>query len=196
MRNLNHDVFYLLGALRDASVDVRKGKNYEIKFGQKNVAWLELINKMVVNTFGVSGRLNSNLLRFTNKLFVLEMLDISEMCSPQTTWGTPSVLLSASTKQKLEYLQGFWDAEGGLPKTPETANQKYISFDQKNKEALIFLRELLCSLGYNPTNLTFTGKVWQFRLTRKKELIRFANEVSSKHPEKLDRLNRLVSSFP
>ena len=27
--------------------------------------------------------------------------------------------------------------------------------------------------GFTPTNLTYTGEVWQFRLTRKKEMIRF-----------------------
>ncbi len=192
---MNQEVFYLLGALRDASVDVRRGKNYEIKIYQKEKSWLDVVNDMVLNSFGISGNLHGNLLRFTNKSFVLKMLEISEMSSPQTDWKTPSIVLTASMQQKLVYIQGFWDAEGGLPENPENSNQKYISFDQKNKEAISFLRDQLCLIGFNPTNLTFTGNVWQFRLTRKKELIRFAKEIGSRHKEKGARLKRLILSL-
>ncbi|MEM2272428.1 MAG: hypothetical protein QXP56_07170 [Archaeoglobaceae archaeon] len=37
---MNERIAYLLGALRDATVDLREGKNYEIKIAQKNKKWL------------------------------------------------------------------------------------------------------------------------------------------------------------
>ena len=190
---MTHDVFYLLGALRDASVDIREGKNYEIKFGQKNQEWLVGVHKKIQNHFRIDGCLHKNLLRYTN--FVIQFCQISEMQSPQTEWNTPSCMLSSSHEEVIAYIQGFWDAEGGLPKIPERAEQKYISFDQKNKEVLMFIRNALIEMGFMPTNLTFTGNVWQFRLTRKNNMIRFFHEIGSQHPEKFDRLRRMIATL-
>ena len=36
MKRIDKETAYLLGVLRDASVDIRKGKNYEVKIAQKN----------------------------------------------------------------------------------------------------------------------------------------------------------------
>ena len=40
-------LFYLFGALRDANLDIRKGKNYEIKFGQKDENWLYYLSDLI-----------------------------------------------------------------------------------------------------------------------------------------------------
>jgi len=40
MPRINSEIAYIFGALRDATLDIRKGKNYEIKIAQKEHSWL------------------------------------------------------------------------------------------------------------------------------------------------------------
>jgi intein-encoded DNA endonuclease-like protein len=113
---------------------------------------------------------------------------------PQETWDTPSLLSRTSDLAKLDYVRGFWDAEGGLP---QTTKQTYISFDQKNRCALEFIRNILSTAGFHPTNITLTGQCWQFRITRKNELARYFREIGTSHPEKHGRFRKMLKAlFP
>ena len=51
---MNTKIAYLLGAMRDATVDIREGKNYEVKVSQKNREWLQLIQGIFEKEFGKS----------------------------------------------------------------------------------------------------------------------------------------------
>ncbi len=189
---------YLLGALRDATTDIRKGKNYELKIGQKDVRWLLYLQKLFKELFGDGGNISPHgdylILRITNKAVVLKIVEISEIEVPQNTWDTPSLLHTAPEAAKIDYVRGFWDAEGGLPKTTK---QTYISFDQKNRSALEFIRDILITKGFHPTRITLTGKCWQFRLTRKMELARYFQEIGTAHPEKRYRFLKMLNAlFP
>ena len=192
---INNDLCYLAGALRDANLDLRPNKNYEIKFGQKDERWLYYISNIIFRLYGKRFKPLNNMLRLTNKEIVLDLVKFSEIKSPQREWSTPKIAFEFDHKNICSYISGFFDAEGGLPKTPKIAKQKYISFDQKNKESLIFIRDVLIGLGFKPTNLTYTGKVWQFRLTRKNNLLRFYDYIESKHPSKELRLKQLKSAI-
>ena len=70
-----------------------------------------------------------------------------------------------------------------------------VSFDQANLEALAFVRDKLMQMGYRPTRITRTGNIWQFRLTRREDIMRFKNEIGSWHPEKKRRLDLLYVSL-
>ena len=184
-----------MGALRDANLDVRPNKNYEIKFGQKDERWLSYLSYLVMGLYQRHFKPSKNMLRITDKGIVLDVAAISGMISPQSQWGAPLLAPSFTFSNLRAYISGFFDAEGGLPLDPRTATQLYVSFDQKNKPALSFIRNELAKLGFIPTNLTYTGQVWQFRLTRKKCLIKFCSYVQSKHPSKKQRLERLRSAL-
>ena len=99
---------------------------------------------------------------------------------------------------QIHYLRGFFDAEGGLPKNPKTAKQKYLSFSQKNKESIEFLRNVLIKKNYRPTNITFCGNVWEFRLTRKMDMLNFCKNIGSWHADKKLRMKFLIDgiTFP
>jgi phosphoribosylformylglycinamidine (FGAM) synthase PurS component len=51
MNKLTEEVLYLLGALSDGNIDIRTGKNYEIKIGQKCERWLEKLKEIVEKSF-------------------------------------------------------------------------------------------------------------------------------------------------
>ena len=195
---IHSDVAYLLGALRDGTIDIRRGKNYEIKIIQKNYEWLRYIQSIIYRQFGVYAAIHGYELRLTNKLTVLNLQKLSEMKRPQHFWGTPQVIKSSKDLFVIRsYIQGFWDAEGGLPIDLKKTKGRYISFDQKNRESISFIRNQLRHLGMHPTKFYFTGNVWQFRLHRKQDIFSCKIVIGSKHPEKNKRLHELASSlFP
>lgn len=197
-RNIE-DLAYLFGALRDGSIDIRKGKNYEIKIAQKHNDWLKIIKNIIDKNFNTVSNINNGLVRVTRKKVVSEMIRLSDMEVPQINWNTPSMIKkSNSDRIIISYIRGFWDSEGGLPKHPEKtkkASERYISFHQKNKEALTFIRDKLINFGFNPTKITFCGKVFEFRICRKKEILRFYKEIGTWHPEKEKRLKKLINVF-
>jgi hypothetical protein len=189
---------YLLGALRDATTDIRVGKNYEVKIGQKDVSWLQFLQSIFKELFDYGGNITPHgeysILRITTKAVVLRIVEVSEIEVPQGSWETPSIVHTLPEASQIDYVRGFWDAEGGLPKTTK---QTYISFDQKNRPALEFIRNILTNKVYHPTKITLTGKCWQFRLTRKKELARYFQEIGTCHSEKRKRFQKMLTAlFP
>jgi intein-encoded DNA endonuclease-like protein len=201
MKRINLDIAYILGSLRDATFDIREAKNYEIKMAQKDDEWLLWMQKLISRNFGISGKISKHIngtkiLRINGKKVVQELLRISEMKIPQENWDTPNIIKQqTSNKILLNYLRGFFDAEGGLPKDPLNAKQKYICFSQKNKESLILVREILIRNKFRPTNVTFCGGVWEFRLARKNDMIKFCDVVGSSHGNKRKRLKILKSGY-
>ncbi len=182
--------------MRDSTIDARKGKNYEIKIAQKEARWLFVIQRIFLKHFGVEGKITQHsegarILRIGGKDIVNKIIGISQMKIPQENWNTPDVIKNQSNSVQLEYVKGFFDAEGGLPKDPENASQKYICFGQKNKESLEFVRNILIKNGFNPTNLTRCGGVWEFRVTRKAEMVKFASKIGSLHADKQRKLKIL-----
>ena len=208
MVTLNGELAYLAGALRDGTVVIRSGYDYEIRLAQKSREWLKVLNGLFARIFGRSGAIYREkrrgasgavrtyyVLRIFDKRVVSELIRLFDIATPQTRWGTPDIIRRAGADIVKHYVRGFFDAEGGLPKDPTRAKQHYISFDQANLDALAFIRSQLAQMSYRPTRITKTGGVWQFRLTRRADIMRFRNEIGSWHPEKKQRLDLLYASL-
>ena len=198
MDKIDKDLAYLLGALRDASVDIRERKNYEIKIAQKNKEWLQKLQSIIKQKFGYKGKItrhgkNYYILRITQKRVVEKIMQLAEIKIPQILWNTPAIIKRQPLDVQKEYIKGFFDAEAGLPGNPK--KWKYISFDQKAKEPLEFIREVLIKLKFKPTNLTWTSGVWQFRLARKADIINFIEKIGSSHPDKIKKLHLLKQAL-
>ena len=193
------ELAYLFGALRDGSIDIRKGKNYEIKIAQNSLEWLKLIKRIIDKNFNTTSNINNGLVRVTREKVVLEIIKLSDMKVPQINWNTPKIIKDSNLDRIIiSYIQGFWDSEGGLPKHPEktkNAAERYISFHQKNKEPLVFIRSKLLDFGFNPTKITFCGNVFEFRICRKREIFKFYKLIGTRHPEKKKRLKKLINVF-
>jgi intein-encoded DNA endonuclease-like protein len=183
--------------LRDGNIDNRFKKNYEIKIGQKEKRWLtDVLKPIIEKNFNVNANVHGNLLRVTNKRAVEEMQRISGI--KPWGWNTPEFVKNLPVSERIPYIRGFWDAEGGLPKCPEKctkAEQIYISFHQKDKEPLVFIRNTLVEMGYRPTNITMCSKAHEFRLARRENILRFCDEFGSWHPEKGERMKRLAKKL-
>ena len=195
---MNANIGYLLGAMRDATVDFRKGKNYEVKISQKTKQWLQLIQSIFNKEFGKEGRITRHMkgywiLRINDKQLVTKIIEISGIKIPQENWGTPEDIRNCSDKETItSYIRGFFDAEGGLPRKIDIDSQKYIIFSQKNKESLEFIRKKLQEIKIEPTNLTRCGGVWEFRITKKKCIIEFIEVIGSFHQDKVEKFKILM----
>jgi len=152
-----------------------------------------VLKQIIEKNFAVTARVHKNLLRVTNKKAVRKLQEISGI--KPFGWETPEVVKRLSPVRRIPYIRGFWDAEGGLPRFPNLctkAEQRYISFHQKQKEPLHFIRKMLLSLDYIPTKITYCSDAYEFRITRKEYIKRFYKEIGSWHPEKKERLRMLA----
>ena len=95
------------------------------------------------------------------------------------------------TKQDtIEYIRGYFDAEGSVPKSSKS--RFYIYFSQKNKKDLEELKSYIESLGiicgktHNPSNKK-DPEYWRFYISCK-SYTSFIKTIGSWHPKKRQRL--------
>ena len=162
---------YLHGAMHDATLN--KGKR--IRFGQKYPEWLETLKNLLCLVGSNSWTYKEGKDR---NLYVLETV-----CKNLDFAFDPKNL---STKgEKIAYIRGFFDAEGGVP---HTDGEFYIQLVQKNFEKMETIKEILISLGiscgkiHNPS-VRVDPDYWRFFISRKSHK-EFAVMIGSWHPIK------------
>lgn len=89
-------------------------------------------------------------------------------------------------QNKIDYVRGYFDAEGGIAKSSRV--RYYLYFAQKNKKDLMqvkrYLEELgiTCGVVHNPSKRV-DPSYWRFFISAKSYLD-FAKIIGSDHPEK------------
>src|SRR3989344_6014048 len=121
---------YLQGAMHDASLN--KGKR--VRFTQKYRDWLVRLQKLLMIVGARSWIYQEGEAR---DLFVLETV-----CKKLDFAFEPRTL--ATVKQKIAYLRGFFDAEGGIPRN---GKRFYIQLVQKSYPKIELLKIFLHELG-------------------------------------------------
>lgn len=165
-------IAYLNGALHDASLN--KGKR--IRFAQKNRQWLENLHFLLKQL-----NCNSWIYKEGKKrdIYVLETL-----CTYLNFEFNPSNL--KDSREKLFYIRGFFDAEGGIP---HKKGRFYIQLVQKDFEKIRKLKCLLKDIGiksgkiHNPSKRV-DPNYWRIFILSKYHK-RFAEIINSYHPIKI-----------
>jgi hypothetical protein len=164
---------YLLGALHDATYNARRNTH---RFSQANIGWLQVLKRHLENLGDRSWIYREGRTRF---VYVLEtsakFLNLS---------FDPSQL--ATTEEKIAYIRGFFDAEGGLPRNPTA--RFYIQLVQKNQLKLEWIRGELIQIGMNCGVIHTPSKLvdpdyFRFFISAK-SYEEFAKIVGSWHPRK------------
>ena len=101
-------------------------------------------------------------------------------------------------KEKRDYIRGYFDSEGSVPKSPEV--RFYIYFAQQDKEDLEELKGMLNKLGIQTGRLHRPSKkedpeYWRFYISTKSHE-KFAREIGSWHPTKDQLLREMIQSTP
>ncbi|MBI3443150.1 hypothetical protein HY008_00600 [Candidatus Woesebacteria bacterium] len=99
-----------------------------------------------------------------------------------------------SKQNKIDYIRGFFDAEGGIAKNPKV--RFYLYFCQKDKKVLEQVKNYLAEFGlfsgviHNPS-YRVDSNYWRFYI-KAKSYKNFINLISSSHPEKLSILRMKI----
>lgn len=102
-------------------------------------------------------------------------------------------LLETRAERKA-YVRGYFDAEGGLPQSPNA--RFYIQFTQKDRDELEKVKTILermeiqCGNLHNPS-VRIDPNYWRFFVAAKSYRT-FANEIGSWHPRKQPILQRMM----
>jgi hypothetical protein len=173
---------YLYGALHDATLSRLHGT---VRFGQAELEWLEGLKLLFVML-----ELRSWIYREgkQRRFWVLET---------SSRWIDPAPTFQ-STEEQLAYARGYFDAEGGIPKSEQA--RFYIQLVQKNERDLRQLREVLEAVGvrcgklHNPS-AAVDPDMWRFYVLSASHR-EFAQRVSSWHPRKRRDLEAWLARQP
>ena len=162
---------YLQGAMHDGTLNKQK----RIRIGQKYPAWLELLKDLLMSV-----SVNSWIYKEgkDREYYVLETV-----CKNLHFSFDPITLKTKG--EKIACIRGFFDAEGGIPRTRD---EFYIQLVQKNLGKMETLKNILAELGiesgkiHNPSHRV-DPDYWRFFVSRKSHKA-FAKIIGSWHPIK------------
>lgn len=165
---------YLLGALHDATFS----SNKRFRFSQKGIEW-PIFLKEIFKEIGY----NSWIYRegSDRDIYVVETL------APFLDFSFhPKDLIS--TDEKVSYIRGFFDAEGGMPHNKE--DRFYIQLVQKDRQKLMEIKRILSELNievgkiHNPSR-RMDPDLWRmYILSSSKD--KFIKIVGSWHHRKIN----------
>ena len=159
---------YLLGIIHDASV-----RKTTYRVATKNQTFAEILKQGIIDLGRAAWIYKEGKSR---NLWIVEF-------SKSLLNGMKII----SKEEKLDFIRGFFDAEGGIAKSSKV--RFYLYFCQKNKIILKEIKRHLVSFGiesgviHNPSKRV-DPNYWRFFI-RAKSYKKFAKVVSSSHPEKL-----------
>lgn len=164
---------YVHGAMHDASLN----KGRRVRFGQKYPEWLELIQSLL-RFVGVRSWMYKE--GKDRDLFILETV-----CRDLDFAFDPGKLTTKG--EKVAYIRGFFDAEGGVPRN---GGEFYIQLVQKDLRKMETIRNILTGLGiqcgviHNPSRRV-DPHYWRIFIARKSHKD-FASVIGSWHPIKAE----------
>ncbi len=171
---------YLLGALHDGTFS----SNKRFRISQIGTDWLKILQKLFSQLGYKSWIYKEGKCR---RVYVLETL-----ASFLDFKFDPLELNNA--KEKIYYVRGFFDAEGGIPRNNKV--RFYIQLTQNNKEKLEKLKKILNSLGiktgkiHNPSQSVDPDYWRMYVLANSQEV--FIRKIGSWHPRKIRALRKRV----
>jgi len=160
---------YILGALHDATYNKRHQTH---RFSQSSEKWLQLLQAIFQRLGNKSWIYREGQNRFVWILETSAKIDVNQC--------------PANDNDKVAYIRGYFDAEGGMPKSSDQI--LYFQFCQKDKFDLSNVRNWLCELGiscgaiHNPSRKV-DDNYWRFFISRKSH-IEFMERIGSWHPRK------------
>lgn len=160
---------YLIGALHDATFN---RFHQTFRFSQSSEQWLKLL-KAILKSLGHNGWIYREGMK--RSVWVLETaIKLNPRRKPN------------NIKEKIFYIRGYFDAEGGMPRN--NRHWLYFQFSQKNLEDLTEVRNYLEEVGvscgkiHNPSKRV-DKEYWRFFISRASHKM-FMNKINSWHPRK------------
>jgi len=169
---------YLLGALHDGTFS----SNKRFRISQKGTDWLKFLQKLL-SQLGYNSWIYKE--GKNRKVYVLETLAnfLDFNFNPLTL---------KSNEEKIGYIRGFFDAEGGIPRDEQA--RFYIQLVQNDKEKLAKIKKLLNDLNietgkiHNPSK-SVDPDYWRMYVLAKPQQS-FLIKIGTWHPRKIKTLKQ------
>jgi intein-encoded DNA endonuclease-like protein len=158
---------YLLGALHDGTV-----RKLTYRIVQKDQEYIQFLVKGIQNLGSKAWMYKEGK---TRNLYVAEF-----------SKNLLKDFVIESSQDKIDYIRGYFDAEGGVPRDPKV--RYYLYFAQKNLEEIEEIKNWLEQLGivcgsiHNPSSKA-DPNYWRFFISNK-SYEKFAELIGSWHPVK------------
>ncbi|PIW35120.1 MAG: hypothetical protein COW25_00985 [Candidatus Nealsonbacteria bacterium CG15_BIG_FIL_POST_REV_8_21_14_020_37_12] len=169
---------YLLGALHDGTFS----SNKRFRISQAGTDWLKFLQKLFKYLDYNSWIYKEGKYR---RVYVLETLaDFLDF--------NFNPLRLRSDEEKIGYIRGFFDAEGGIPKNKEA--RFYIQLVQNDREKLVKIKKLLNDLRiktgkiHNPSR-SVDPDYWRMYVLAKSQQS-FLKKIGTWHPRKIKTLRQ------
>lgn len=201
--NITPELAYLVGMLRDGSVNLESDNEYCCAFYSKYKKSLIVVRNYLSNVFDIRSKIENNkdnlyMVRIRSKTLYMFFKLVFEVKPKQEKWNTPQLLKKSNKIIKKFYVRGFWDAEGGCPHLDANRNlikkNLEVKFSQKNKESLDFIKDYLNSIGIKTANVYYNKDVYVLKITQS-YIPKFQKIIGSYHPVKAKRLESLAKLF-
>jgi len=171
---------YLLGTLHDGTFS----SNKRFRISQKGTGWLKILQKLFCK-LGYNSWIYKE--GSDRKIYVLETLAdfLDFRFNP---------LQLKKNAEKIAYIKGFFDAEGGIPRNSKA--RFYIQLTQNDKEKLEKLKKLLKDLSietgkiHNPSQKV-EPNYWRMYILANSQK-RFISKIGSWHPRKIRIIRKRV----
>lgn len=185
---MSKEKFFIFGSvIGDGSFYTRpKIGDYTIEVEQKNKEWLENLSEEFLSEFGKfkepkEKRVGIWRLRIHSKKIFQQLKKMVQ--------EFPENILKSNTESKKKFLQGIFDSEGSVHKT-----KFRITFSNKNETIIETVKSLLKEFGikYGKTRKEKWG-VQVIPINGKQNLILFQNLIGFTHPEKHEKLEKILT---
>lgn len=169
---------YLQGALKDAT---RSALHKTHRYGQSEREWLEYL-QAILGVLGHRGWIYKE--GRERHFWILES-------SARFLSVDFDPLALVKTESGLDYVRGYFDADGGIPRSPEA--RLYVQLCQKDRKSLEVVAEILssweieCGRIHNPS-AAVDPDYWRI-FVRASSHERFLTLVGSWHPRKRAQIN-------
>jgi len=203
------DLAYLLGAFKDGAIYKNEKEGiYRVRIYQKNKEWLISLQKIFEKIFDKKLYLRKDPRK---ELWYLEINSkkLFEILSELVSLPVPLQIESAPFELQNSFVQGVFDAEGGIMRIEkyendqELLNKKLkdirVRFGQANKELLEFIKKVL------EKNEITSGKIcgpfyktktsqgyYELNSYGLENLKKFKFSIDSRHPIKVERMSKIV----
>jgi intein/homing endonuclease len=211
---INKDLAYLLGAMRDGCLP-HEQKNKEVVFASDWFRlWIDDVSQKVQKVFHLRPEKvriykewthKSQRPYFRLKVYSKEVYEKMKNFYPtgkQENWETPEIIKNSNLETQVEYIRGFYDAEGGCRDVEKFLRGKTKSMNcevairckhAKNpNEPLEFIKTVLNKFGINcyiprdNTRLVITGK---------QNVLKFFINFKPLHKRKREMLKKLLEFY-
>ncbi len=216
MHEIDIDFAYILGAIRDGSISIPSSGKHEVTLAaDSHKKWLiNVIIPKAINIFGIPETKikvysvwshKSKMEFFRVKIYSRKIHEIlSQFYSPgnQRMWKTPEAIKSSPLKMQIEYVRGFYDADGGCRdakkflegKTKSINCEIGISCVHKGElnEPLMFIKSLLDRFEVKSSIRKLND---QLKITGKQNLLKFYETFTPFNSRKRKMLEELLRFY-